>query len=162
VKLVTRKFPVMQFILVLLVLTYFIIIAYLTPSLHPMTRLFPMIVIIFAIPIAIIELLTVVNQKSHDLFSETELIGKKSIEEKVDEIDLRSQAKAMSWMLLYVVLFFLVGPLIAMVIAPLVVMRYFGKMKWLPSLTVMALTWGVVYCVFVLLVGSRLPVGLIF
>lgn len=161
-KLVTRKFPVMQFALVLLILTYFIIIGFLTPSLHHLTRLFPMIVITFAIPIAIIELLTVVNQKAHDLFSETELIGKKSVEEKADEIDLGSQAKAMGWMLSYVVLFFLVGPRIAMVIAPLVVMRYFGKMKWLTSLTVMTLTWIAVYLVFVILAESRLPVGLIF
>lgn len=161
-KLVTRKFPMMQLVLCLLVLLYFVVLAIQTPGLHHLTRFFPMIVIIFAIPIGIIELLTVFNQKAHDFFSATALVGRKSVEEKEEEIELSSQVKAIAYILSYVALFFLVGPLLAMVIAPLVVMRYLGKMPWLRSITVMACTWVTVYVIFVVLIQTTLPKGLIF
>ncbi len=161
-KLVTRKFPVMHLILCLLILIYFFILTFLTPALHPLTRLFPLFVIALAIPMGILETLTVVNQKLYDFLSGTELIGKKSIEEKEAEVEFSSQAKALGWMMFYIVLFFLIGPLLAMAIAPLVLMRYIGKMKWLSSLIVMSITWVVVYLVFGVLVGATLPKGLIF
>jgi peptidoglycan/LPS O-acetylase OafA/YrhL len=152
----------MHLILCLLILIYFFIIAFLTPDLHPLTRLFPLFVIALALPIGIIETLSVVNQKLNDFLSGTELIGKKSIEEKEADVELSSQAKALGWMMSYVVLFFLIGPLLAMAIAPLVLMRYIGKMKWHTALIVMSITWVVVYLVFGVLVGATLPKGLIF
>lgn len=161
-KLVTRKFPVMQLVLCLLVLLYFIVIAIQTPGLHHLTRLFPMIVIIFAIPIGIIELLTVFNQKAYDFFSDTALVGRKSVEEKEAQIELSAQVKAIAWMLFYIALFYLVGPLLAMVIAPLVVMRFFGKLPWRTTISVTAGTWVVVYVVFVVLIQATLPNGFIF
>ena len=162
VKLVTRKFPVMQLVLCLIILTYFVIIAFLTPALSPLTRLFPLFVIALAIPIGIVQTLSVVNKKTNDYLSGTELIGRKSIEENEADVELSSQTKAIAWMVSYVLLFFLIGPLLAMVVAPLFLMKYFGKMSWLTSLTVTTLTWIIVYLIFVVLVGARLPVGLIF
>ena len=161
-KVITRSYSIMNLVLVLLILIYFIIIAILTPELPHLTRLFPMIVIIFAIPIGFIELMTIFNQRVHDFFSGTELIGQKSAEEKEADIEMNAQLKAIGWMLLYIALFFLVGPLLAMVIAPLIVMRYLGKMTWRKSITIMATTWLVVYVIFVILIEASLPVGLIF
>ena len=161
-KFVTRKFPAMHLILCLLILIYFFIIAFLTPDLHPLTRLFPLFVIALAIPIGILETLSVVNQKLNDFLSGTELVGKKSIEEKEAGVEFSSQAKALGWMMSYVLLFFLIGPLLAMAIAPLILMRYIGKMKWLTSLIFMTVTWVVVYLVFSVLVGATLPKGLFF
>ena len=140
----------------------FFIITFLTPALHPLTRLFPLFVLALALPIGIIETLSVVNQKLTDFLSGTELVGKKSIEEKEAEVEFSTEARALGWMMSYVVLFFLIGPLLAWVIAPLVLMRYIGKMKWLTSAIIMSITWVVVYLVFVVLVGATLPKGLIF
>ena len=160
--MVTRKFPIMQLVLCLLILLYFVVIGIQTPGLPHLTRLVPLIVIIFAIPIGIIELLTVFNQKAYDFFSGTALVGRKSVEEKEAEIELSSQVKAIAWMLSYVALFFLVGPLLATVIAPLVVMKYLGKMSWRKSITVMAATWVMIYVIFVVLIQANLPRGLLF
>ena len=161
-KFISREFTIGELLLPSFILAYFIIIAALTPELDPASRLFPVIVLSAAIPLAIIDLLTVVNQKIHDFFAEAQIVKRKTIKEKADDIDLGSQIKALLWMFFYIVLFFIVGPLVAIVIAPLVVMRYLGNMKWRTSFLVISLTWVLVYAVFVLLAGARLPAGLIF
>lgn len=160
-KFMSREFTIGELLLSFLILTYFVIITLLTPELDPESRLFPSIVLTIAIPLGIINLLTVVNQKTHDFFSETQVIKQKSIKEKAEGIDLKAEVKSLCWMLFYLALFFLVGPLIAIIIAPLIAMRYIGNMKWRTSILVVAATWCIVYAVFVVMAGTRLPAGLI-
>ena len=121
-----------------------------------------MLVLILAIPMAILETLSVVNQNLNEFLSDTALVGKKSSAENEDKIELSSQTRAIAWMISYVFLFFIVGPLLAMVIAPLVVMLYIGKLKLWVSITVMTSTWLIVYFVFVILIEAKLPPGFIF
>lgn len=161
-KLLTRKFSVMHLAICLFIMTYFIVLAFLTPGLDSMTRLFPMIVLSAAIPIGILETLSVINKKVHDFLDETSLFGKKKTDEDDDDLDRGLEAKAIIWLLSYVALFFLIGPLFAMIVGPFVLMRYLGKVNWMTCFINVGITWVSVYLIFVKLVGARLPVGLFF
>jgi len=160
-KLFTRRFSPTHLALCLLIMAYFIVIAFLTAGLDPLSRLFPVIVLSAAIPIGLIETLSVVNQKAHDFLDETTFFGKKSTEED-DDLDPGLEARAIGWMVSYVAMFFLIGPLFAMILGPLILMRFLGKVSWSTCLINVGVTWVSVYLIFVKLVGARLPAGLFF
>jgi len=162
VKLITRKFAKGELLCSLFILAYFVVIGILTPGLNPMSRLFPAIIVGLAIPVGILGVLTVFNQDLFNLFSGTAEKQKMIPKKEHEEVGLTAQLASMGWMLLYVVLFFVLGPLLALVIAPLLAMRYFGRMKWPAALALMAGTWLFVYLIFVVLVEADLPPGMIF
>lgn len=74
-KLITRKSSTEERIMCFLIFVFFLIIAFLTPGISKLSRLFPQYIIPVAIAIVILQLLTLVNSNIHQIFSGTEIIS---------------------------------------------------------------------------------------
>ena len=166
-RIVTRKFKPGELLPSVVLVLYFCVIAYLTRGLGPLSRIFPLIVITGALIVGAIQIMTVINEKAYNLFPargiEDGIGGKKEKPKVLHDKGSKRKREMLSigWIILFVLLYLVVGTLTALVIAPLIVMRFYGKVRWRTSILVTGFTWVFIYLVFVQFIKTTFPMGML-
>jgi hypothetical protein len=129
------------------------------------TRLVPMIVgsisVVLSLVIVAGELFPRFRQVFEvDLFARDNMGASEHTQAKWDE--KKGLIIAVSWLVVFAILLFLVGFNISIPIWVLVYVRFFGKQKWSLSLAVAAMLWVFIYGLFHLVMDYTLFEGVLF
>jgi len=141
-----------------LLFVYLCIMLAFTPGLGKLSGLLPRAVIPVVFILVLIQIGVTFNSKMFKIFAKGRDEGAGSEED--DKI--KRELIMFGWVTLMIGMFFLLGPLVAIVIIPFLMMKFQFKKSWVKSIAIPLVTFVVIYLVFVVALRITFPVGILF